>query len=128
MLTGDENAMEKAEMTEVLEEKQEESNDFKSNEENDSMQKLVKLLQERLTIYEIAEQKAKRENESGRARRFNRGVRTLKEMLTSAQSGRGVDEADIPPPLPSSATTESTEKENTSKTYFFSCILFYISI
>jgi coiled-coil and C2 domain-containing protein 1 len=127
MLTGDENTMEKAEMIEIPEEEQEESNDPESKEENDSMQKLVKLLQERLTVYEMAEQKAKRENESGRARRFNRGVRTLKEMLTSAQSGRGIDEADIPPPLPSSATVESTEKD-TSKIYFFLYVLLYISI
>jgi len=126
MLTGDENAMEKAEIIEVPEAEQEESNDPKSKEENESIQKLVKLLQERLTVYEMAEQKAKKENESGRARRFNRGVRTLKEMLTSAQSGRSIDETDIPPPLPSSATMESTEKD-TSKAYFFSCVLLYTS-
>lgn len=97
--------------------KEEESNDAEPTEikEENSLE-LIKLLQERLTTYEMAEQKAKNENEPGKARRYNRGVRTLKGMITSAKSGRSVSEDDIPPVLPTSAITESTVK-NTGKDY-----------
>lgn len=107
MLSGNEPVTEKIDATE---EEQAEPEEHETKEENDSVQEVIKLLQERLKIYEMAEQKAKREHESGKARRYNRGVKTLKEMLVSAQSGRSISEADIPPPLPSSATTESTVK------------------
>lgn len=104
------------------EEQAEPTNESESTpEENNSMQDMIKMLQERLTIYEKAEQKARKENESSRAKRFNRGVRTIKEMLVSLQAGRNIDEADIPPLLPPSATGESTIK-NTGK-YI---IIFYV--
>ncbi|XP_012233142.2 coiled-coil and C2 domain-containing protein 1-like isoform X1 [Linepithema humile] len=115
MLSGNEPVTEETEVPEVKEEEQEESEEHESKEENNSAQEVIQLLQERLKTYEMAEQKAKREHESGKARRYNRGVKTLKEMLASAQSGGSVSEADIPPPLPSSATTESTVK-NTEET------------
>ncbi|XP_026824708.1 coiled-coil and C2 domain-containing protein 1-like isoform X2 [Ooceraea biroi] len=114
MLTGDK-IMEQTEMPETLAEGQAEQ-DKPESKENSSTEELVKLLQERLTTYKMAEQKAKRENETGRARRFNRGVRTLKEMLASVQSGKGISEADIPPPLPPSATAESTVQDTTKET------------
>lgn len=96
-----------------MEEDQDESNNVVSTEtkeENNSASEQMKLLQERLTIYEMAEQKAKNENESGRVRRYHRGVRILKEMLASVQSGTSVNEDEIPPPLPPSATAESKVK------------------
>ncbi|XP_015438520.1 PREDICTED: coiled-coil and C2 domain-containing protein 1-like [Dufourea novaeangliae] len=74
-----------------------------------SMMNTIRLLQERLRLYEMAERKAKQENEPGRARRFNRGIKTLKELLTDAQSGKPINEADIPPELSASAVAESTE-------------------
>lgn len=113
MLSGNEPVTEETEMPVTPEKEQTQSDKSESaeaKEEDNSTQELVKLLQERLVMYETAEQKARRENESGRARRYNRGVKTLKEMLASAQSGREVTEADIPPVLPSSAITESTAK------------------
>lgn len=115
MLSGNEPATEKIEATE---EEQADPEEPESKEENNSVQEVIKLLQERLKIYEVAEQKAKTEHESGKARRYNRGVKTLKEMLASAQSGRSVSEADIPPPLPTSAVAESTVKnaEETEET------------
>lgn len=110
MLTGDKTVTEKAEMPELVEEEvehgEQESTDTK--EENNSMQELIKLLQERLNTYEIAEEMAKRKNETGKARRYNRGIKMMKEMLVSVQSGRSINEADIPPVLPSSATAEPT--------------------
>ncbi|KAL6419464.1 hypothetical protein ACFW04_011389 [Cataglyphis niger] len=112
MLTGNEIVTEETEMPEIMEEGQTEPNKCESTiEENNSMHEMIKILQERLTTYEIAEQKARKENESGKARRYSRGVRTLKEMLVSAQSGGIINEADIPPLLPPSATAESTIKD-----------------
>jgi len=111
MLTENEIVTKKAEVSELMEVEQAEHKELKSietKEENNSIRELIKLLQERLKIYEIAEEKAKRNDETGRARRYNRGIKTLKEMLISVQSGTSVNEADIPPVLPSSATAEST--------------------
>ncbi|XP_020287773.1 coiled-coil and C2 domain-containing protein 1-like isoform X2 [Pseudomyrmex gracilis] len=120
MLSGNEPATEETEEVPVTpEEKQTQSDKSESTEakeEDDSLQELIKLLQERLVMYETAEQKARRENESGRARRYNRGVKALKEMLTSAQSGTRVSEDDIPPVLPPSAITESTDKNTEEET------------
>jgi len=127
MLTENEIVTKKAEMSELMEEEQAEHKEPKSNEiseikeENNSMQELIKLLQERLKMYEIAEEKAKRNDETGRARRYNRGIKTLKEMLISVQSGTSINEVDIPPVLPSSATAESTVQYIDS-TYFFKLI------
>ncbi|XP_011706341.1 PREDICTED: coiled-coil and C2 domain-containing protein 1-like [Wasmannia auropunctata] len=115
MLTGNETE-EKTETPELMEEEQAEHESTETKEENNSVQELIKLLQERLKIYEIAEEKAKRNNETGRARRYNRGVKTLKEMLVYIQSGKSVNEADIPPALPSSATAESTVENIEEKT------------
>jgi len=120
MLTENENVIKKAEIEEEqAEHKEPESVEIK--EESNSMQELIKLLQERLKLYEIAEEKAKRNDETGKARRYNRGIKTLKEMLISVQSGTSVNEADIPPVLPSSATAESTDQYIDS-TYFFKLI------
>lgn len=123
MLTGDESITEEAEIPEIVEEQAEPSES--TTEENNSMHETIKLLQERLTIYEKAERKARKENESGRAKRYSRGIKTLKEMLISAQSGRNINEADIPPLLPPSATAESTVK-NTGNIYSLICIVYYL--
>lgn len=105
-------------MPESMKEEQVEYDEHETKEEDNSIPKLIKLLQERLEIYEIAEEKAKRNNETSRARRYNRGIKILKEMLVSVQSGKSVNETDIPPALPSSATTESTV-QNIGSTHFF---------
>lgn len=75
--------------------------------QNDN-ENIVKLLRERLQLYEIAEKKAKETNELSRARRFNRGIKTLKELLSNAQAGKFINESDIPPELPPHATAETT--------------------
>lgn len=75
--------------------------------DNISMENIIKLLQERLQLYQIAEKKAKQENELSRARRFNRGIKTLKELLNNVQVGKPINESDIPPQLPSHAIDET---------------------
>ncbi|XP_018051287.1 PREDICTED: coiled-coil and C2 domain-containing protein 1-like isoform X2 [Atta colombica] len=116
MLTGNEIVAEKADIPELVKEETESDEHETKEEDNSISNKLIELLQERLKIYEIAEQKAKRNDETSRARRYNRGIKTLKEMLVSVQSGESVNEADIPAALPSSATTESTVQNIEEKT------------
>lgn len=113
ILTGDE-VTEEVQESEVMEEEQEESSNRESEtkENNGSVPKLIKLLQERLTMYEMAEQKAKNEKESGKVRRYNRGVKILKGMITSVQSGRNINEDEIPPLLPHSAITAKNIGKN----------------
>lgn len=60
---------------------------------------LETILKDRLQMYEKAEQNAKAVGESSRARRFARGIKTLKEQIKLASAGRVVNEADIPPPV-----------------------------
>ncbi|XP_043800301.1 coiled-coil and C2 domain-containing protein 1-like isoform X2 [Apis laboriosa] len=76
--------------------------------DNISMENIIKLLQERLQLYQIAEKKAKQENELSRARRFNRGIKILKELLNNVQVGKPINESDIPPQLPSHAIDETS--------------------
>ncbi|XP_031368889.1 coiled-coil and C2 domain-containing protein 1-like isoform X2 [Apis dorsata] len=80
----------------------------KTQNDNISMENIIKLLQERLQLYQIAEKKAKQENELSRARRFNRGIKTLKELLNNVQVGKPINESDIPPQLPSHAIDETS--------------------
>lgn len=113
MITGNETP----EKTSLVEEESSEAVNIEQSEPKDdssSMENTIKLLTERIQLYQIAEKKAKEENEPGRARRFNRGIKTLKELLNNAQGGKTINEADIPPQLPPSATAELTEKVSES--------------
>ncbi|XP_034194694.2 lethal (2) giant discs 1 isoform X1 [Osmia lignaria lignaria] len=103
MITGDESD------EKVSPEEEENTEQSKSQQDDTPMQNTITLLQERLKLYQIAEKKAKQENDLGRARRFNRGIKTLKELLHNVQAGRVINEGDIPPELPPSATAESIE-------------------
>lgn len=101
MITGDDSPEQEAAEEDNLANEQQEAN-------TNSTDSIVKLLLERLAMYQTAEKKAKERNESGRARRFNRGIKSLQELLHNAQAGAAVNEADIPPELPPSAISDST--------------------
>uniref|UniRef100_A0A2M4AEX3 Coiled-coil and C2 domain-containing protein 1-like n=1 Tax=Anopheles triannulatus TaxID=58253 RepID=A0A2M4AEX3_9DIPT len=58
---------------------------------------LVALIKSRITMYTQAEENAKKAGDSSKARRFNRGLKTLKDQLRLAEAGKPVAEADIPP-------------------------------
>ncbi|XP_058118831.1 coiled-coil and C2 domain-containing protein 1-like isoform X2 [Anopheles coustani] len=58
---------------------------------------LVTLLKSRITMYTQAEEGAKKAGDSGKARRFNRGLKTLKDQLRMAEAGKAVDQSEIPP-------------------------------
>ncbi|XP_015126475.1 coiled-coil and C2 domain-containing protein 1-like isoform X2 [Diachasma alloeum] len=61
------------------------------------------LLEKRLEMYKAAEAKAKSQNDTSKARRYGRGVKTLQGLLHSTQGGGAIDESEIPPELPPSA-------------------------
>ncbi|KAL4710032.1 hypothetical protein ACJJTC_016010 [Scirpophaga incertulas] len=59
----------------------------------------VTLLQDRIANYMQAERNAKANNESSRARRFGRGLKTLNDLLKQAKIGHAIKDEDIPPPV-----------------------------
>uniref|UniRef100_A0A674NLX8 Coiled-coil and C2 domain-containing protein 1B n=1 Tax=Takifugu rubripes TaxID=31033 RepID=A0A674NLX8_TAKRU len=60
-------------------------------------------LEERISLYKIAIQNSKTAGEASKARRYERGLKTLQTMLTAAKKGRPVNEAEIPPPVATGA-------------------------
>ncbi|XP_061879235.1 coiled-coil and C2 domain-containing protein 1B isoform X2 [Entelurus aequoreus] len=67
-------------------------------------------LEERLAMYKMALQNAKAASESAKARRLERGLKTLETMLGSIKKGRQVNEAQIPPPVATGAPSGATSK------------------
>uniref|UniRef100_A0A1Q3F686 Coiled-coil and C2 domain-containing protein 1-like n=1 Tax=Culex tarsalis TaxID=7177 RepID=A0A1Q3F686_CULTA len=55
------------------------------------------VLRARIEMYSAAEDNAKKAGDSGKARRFNRGLKTLKDLLKQAEAGKAVDPSEIPP-------------------------------
>ncbi|CAB3248173.1 unnamed protein product [Arctia plantaginis] len=58
---------------------------------------IVSFLQDRITNYTAAEKNAKANGESSKARRFNRGLKTLNDLLKQAKAGKPINDEDIPP-------------------------------
>ncbi|XP_061834941.1 coiled-coil and C2 domain-containing protein 1B isoform X2 [Nerophis lumbriciformis] len=67
-------------------------------------------LEERLAMYKMALQNAKAASESAKARRLERGLKTLETMLGSIKKGRQVNEAQIPPPVATGAPSGAASK------------------
>uniref|UniRef100_A0A3B4Z2T5 Coiled-coil and C2 domain-containing protein 1B n=1 Tax=Seriola lalandi dorsalis TaxID=1841481 RepID=A0A3B4Z2T5_SERLL len=61
-------------------------------------------LEERVAMYKTALQNAKSAGETSKARRFDRGLKTLEMMLAAVKKGRPVNEAEIPPPVATGAS------------------------
>ncbi|XP_062920426.1 coiled-coil and C2 domain-containing protein 1B isoform X3 [Mobula hypostoma] len=57
-------------------------------------------LEERIRMYGVAVANAKQAGETSKMRRYERGLKTLQTMLVSAKKGKKIDEAEIPPPVP----------------------------
>lgn len=69
-------------------------------------------LLERIEMYKTAISNAKAAGETSKVRRYDRGLKTLQSMLTSARKGKPVNEEEMPPPValggkPNAATSES---------------------
>ncbi|KAJ8357369.1 hypothetical protein SKAU_G00201630 [Synaphobranchus kaupii] len=56
-------------------------------------------LEERINMYKSATANAKASGESSKARRYERGLKTLETMFASVKKGRKIDEESIPPPV-----------------------------
>ncbi|XP_004872510.1 coiled-coil and C2 domain-containing protein 1A isoform X2 [Heterocephalus glaber] len=56
-------------------------------------------LQERLTLYQLAMESAQQAGDSAKMRRYDRGLKTLENLLASVQKGNTINEEDIPPPV-----------------------------
>ncbi|KAK7165665.1 hypothetical protein R3I93_005670 [Phoxinus phoxinus] len=56
-------------------------------------------LRERLDMYQTAITNAKASGETSKARRYDRGLKTLQSMLTSVKKGKPINEEEIPPPV-----------------------------
>ncbi|XP_062395328.1 coiled-coil and C2 domain-containing protein 1A [Sardina pilchardus] len=60
-------------------------------------------LQERIQMYQAAIANAKAAGESSKARRYDRGLKTLQSMLTSVKKGKSINEDEMPPPVATGA-------------------------
>ncbi|XP_042353311.1 coiled-coil and C2 domain-containing protein 1B isoform X2 [Plectropomus leopardus] len=65
-------------------------------------------LEERVGMYKTALQNAKSAGETSKARRYERGLKTLETMLAAVKKGRPVDEAGIPPPVATGAPSAAS--------------------
>ncbi|XP_078387643.1 coiled-coil and C2 domain-containing protein 1A-like isoform X2 [Cetorhinus maximus] len=73
-------------------------------------------LAERIDMYRSAIEAAKQSGESSKIRRYERGLKTLQSMLTSVKKGRHINEEDIPPPVASGKSSNTTKAPATSGT------------
>ncbi|KAF4526724.1 hypothetical protein B566_EDAN015756 [Ephemera danica] len=67
----------------------------------------VPLLEQRLSMYQEAENNAKQAGDSARARRLSRGIKTLTDQLKQARAGRQIADVDIPPEVAVTPTRPS---------------------
>ncbi|XP_018336599.1 coiled-coil and C2 domain-containing protein 1-like isoform X2 [Agrilus planipennis] len=68
-----------------------------------------KLLEARLEMYKVAEQNAKTAGETSRARRFNRGIKQLQDLIKQAKQGKTIPEEDIPPEVSTKPHTHTDD-------------------
>uniref|UniRef100_A0A7M4E2H2 Coiled-coil and C2 domain-containing protein 1B n=1 Tax=Crocodylus porosus TaxID=8502 RepID=A0A7M4E2H2_CROPO len=62
---------------------------------------LQQILETRIANYKTAISNAKEAGESAKARRYERGLKTLETMLVAVKKGRKISEEEIPPPVAS---------------------------
>lgn len=77
---------------------------------------MPELLKARIEMYKLAEANAKAANDTSKARRFGRGLKTLEAMLKQAQAGKTINPDEIPPEVATGAakvTTPSDENNDT---------------
>ncbi|KAM8930566.1 coiled-coil and C2 domain-containing protein 1B [Pelodytes ibericus] len=70
---------------------------------------ILQTLEERIANYKEAVTNAKQAKENTKARRYERGLKTLESMLHSARQGKAVNEEEIPPPVASGKPTVSSQ-------------------
>lgn len=73
---------------------------------------IVKTLEQRIEMYEIAEKKASNAGEVARSRRFSRGLKTLRDLLKQAKSGKSINIDDIPPEVSTKLVEPSKDEQS----------------
>ena len=73
----------------------------------------LQTIRDRLSLYKEAEAVALSNGDSSRARRFNRGVKTLLDLERRAVAGGAIREDDIPPVISVGKKKETSSSENT---------------
>ncbi|KAI4898162.1 hypothetical protein NFI96_024923, partial [Prochilodus magdalenae] len=71
-------------------------------------------LEVRISMYRTAIASAKTAGESSKARRYERGLKTLQSMLSSVRKGGKISEADIPPPVSCGAPGSTSQPPATA--------------
>ncbi|XP_063404571.1 coiled-coil and C2 domain-containing protein 1-like isoform X2 [Mytilus trossulus] len=66
----------------------------------------VILLVERLSMYEAGVESAKSTGDTSKQKRYDRGLKTIQDLLKKAQQGKSIDESDIPPAITVSAQSK----------------------
>ncbi|KAM4557537.1 coiled-coil and C2 domain-containing protein 1B [Fundulus diaphanus] len=69
---------------------------------------LQSTLEERAEMYKTAVKNAKAAGETSKARRYERGLKTLESMIASVKKGKPVNEAEIPPPVATGAPSAAS--------------------
>ncbi|XP_055923507.1 coiled-coil and C2 domain-containing protein 1-like isoform X2 [Eupeodes corollae] len=59
----------------------------------------ISIIKSRIEMYKLAEAAAKGAGESAKARRFNRGLKTLNDLLKQSVAGNSINVDDIPPEI-----------------------------
>lgn len=72
-------------------------------------------IKSRLEMYKMAESNAKELNDMSRARRFNRGLKTLQDLLKQVNSGKTINIDDIPPEVTVKPIQKSIENTDVDK-------------
>ncbi|KAF7689286.1 coiled-coil and C2 domain-containing protein 1A isoform X2 [Silurus meridionalis] len=72
---------------------------------------LESLLQERFDMYHAAITNAKASGEASKARRYDRGLKTLQTMLVSVKKGKTINMEEIPPPVATGAKPPPVQQE-----------------
>ncbi|OXA62416.1 coiled-coil and C2 domain-containing protein 1-like isoform X2 [Folsomia candida] len=75
---------------------------------------LVKVLNERLQLYEQAKLASDKVGDLGKSRRFTRGIKTLKELQGKAKAGKVVNEVEIPPAVSIGVASTMNNKPTTT--------------
>lgn len=77
---------------------------------------MPELLKARIAMYKLAEANAKAANDSSKARRFSRGLKTLETMFKQASAGKSINPDDIPPEVATGGAKPATPSDDTNET------------
>lgn len=69
---------------------------------------LQNTLEERAELYKTAIRNAKTAGETSKARRYDRGLKTLESMIAAVKKGKPVNESEIPPPVATGAPNSAS--------------------